>query len=185
VVHLFPNVYKKGSARDFDIPLFVNTEYLIGGPYYSNSYPKAAMFFKMLHDLLDDDVFMDCLHTFVDRWKGKHPTPYDLIFTFEDVSGEYLSWFIKPWLFEYGYVDFELTNFEYKKGLYRASLNKIGHYPAPIDIKIIYKDGGTEVIHKTAKIWKNDNKTYIFEKKSDNKIVAFELLNKLGLDADD
>ncbi|OQX81266.1 MAG: hypothetical protein B6D64_02160 [Bacteroidetes bacterium 4484_276] len=180
----FMEAYKQYIGHDFDVPLFVNTEYLRGQPYYFNSYPKAATFFKMLHDILGDKVFKKSLHAFVDRWNGKHPTPYDLIFTFEDISGEDLSWFIRPWLFEYGYVDFELTNFESKNGSYQVTIEKVGHYPAPIDIKITYDDGSEEAIHKTAKIWKNGNKTYILEKKSDKKIIAVKLIDKLGLDAD-
>jgi len=178
----FMDVYKSFLGHDYDVPLFVNTEYLKKPVYHSNSYPKAAIFFKMLHDLLGEELFMDCLHAFMDRWNGKHPTPYDFIFTFEDVSEKDLSWFIKPWLFEYGYVDFELMEFENKNGQLTATIAKIGHYPAPINLLITYDDGSEEVIHKTAEIWKDGIKSYIFELETEKKVEAVVLMNKLGVD---
>ncbi len=181
----FQENYLQYLGHDFDVPLFVNTEYLVGKPYYSNSYPKAATFFMMLHDLLGDKIFKQSIHAFVDRWNGKHPTPYDLIFTFEDVTGEDLSWFIKPWVFEFGYVDFELKDVKSEKGLLSVTIDKIGSYPAPIDIKIIYTDGSEDIVHKSAGIWKNGNETFVFEKESDKKILSVGLLNKLLLDADE
>jgi aminopeptidase N len=167
------------------MPLFVNSEYLSGEPYYSNSYPKAATFFKMLHDLLGDDVFMDCHHTFIDRWNGKHPTPYDFIFTFEDVSGEDLSWFIKPWVFEYGYVDFEVKSFEKIDDGISVNIEKVGHYPAPIDLLIIYDDGSEDIIHKNAGIWKSGNSSYTFEIKTRKQVKSVNLLDMLGIDAEE
>ncbi len=108
-----------------------------------------------------------------------------MIFTFEDITFEDLSWFIKPWEFEFGYVDFELKNVKSEKGMFSVTIDKIGSYPAPIDIKIIYTDSSEDIVHKSAGIGQLGNNTYIFKKESDKKILAVELLNKLLLDADE
>ena len=34
--------------------------------------------------------------------------PYDFFNTLNDVSGQNLNWLIKPWFFEFGYVDLSI-----------------------------------------------------------------------------
>ena len=46
-----------------------------------------------MKDLLGDDLFRKCLHAYMERWHGKHPTPWDFFYTFDDVSGRDLDWF--------------------------------------------------------------------------------------------
>ncbi len=48
----FQENYIQYLWHDFDVLLFVNTEYLVGQSYYFNSYPKVAAFFMMRYDLL-------------------------------------------------------------------------------------------------------------------------------------
>ena len=174
----FEEVFEKNMGHDYDMPLFTCSEYLVGDVYYFNSYPKAALFFKMLHEYLGNETYLNALQTFVERWKGKHPTPHDFIFTFEDVTGEDLSWFINPWVFEYGYVDFSIEKFSDSE----ITINKIGHYPAPIAVKIKYNDGNTETKFFTAGIWKNGNTTFSVSTKLNKKFSGAKLLNILGLD---
>ena len=33
-------------------------------------------------------MFIKSLHAFVNRWNGKHPTPYDLFYTFNELLKE-------------------------------------------------------------------------------------------------
>ena len=46
------------------------------------------------------------------RWAGKHPTPYDFFFTFNDISGENLDWFWQPWFFGFQYLDLAIMKVE-------------------------------------------------------------------------
>lgn len=174
----FQEIFKDNIGYDCDMPLFASSEYVLGEVYNFNSYPKAAIFFSMLHEYLGDEAFLKALHTFVDRWKGKHPTPHDFIFTFEDIAGESLSWFIKPWIFDYGDADFSIEN----SSATEIVISKNGHYPAPIEVEIRYTDGTSETERFDAGIWKTGNTTFILLSDLDKQIARGTLTNVVGLD---
>ena len=77
------------------------------------------------------------------RWNGKHPAPYDLFFTFERNSGKDIEWLIKPWFFEYGYVDLGIRNILSKKDGYEIEIEKKGILPANFGLKVYYSDNST------------------------------------------
>lgn len=180
----FLKTYKSMIGHDLDMPLFAISEYLKLPVYYTNSYPKAAVFFSILMDYLGEIKFKKCLTAFTERWQGKHPTPYDLFFTFGNVAGEDLSWLIKPWFFEYGYIDFSLGEIKKGKDQTTVRINRLGHYPAPVELKVIYNDNSSELFHKNAGIWKTGNDFYEISFSAKKAVKTLELINCTGLDAD-
>lgn len=131
-----------------DMPLFTNSDYLKNNYGYM-SYSMPGHVYTILHHYLGDDTFKKCYKEFVSRWAKKAPTPYDMFYTFENVSGEDLAWLWKPWFFEFGDADVELGNLE--KG--KLTIKKHGSKPVPVFVTIKYNDGKKEVINKNAKIW--------------------------------
>ncbi len=142
-------------------------------------YQQPGIAYLILKDFLGDDLFGKCLREYMNRWNGKHPIPYDFFFTFDNVSGQDLSWFWKPWFFEQGYPDVSIK--EIKPGN-EIVIEKIGSYPIPVDIKIIYEDYSEEVIHKTAAIWKNGENEYLINGDKSKKIKKTEIMTLLGPD---
>ena len=71
----------------------------------SNEYGKASLGYLAMKDLLGDAMFKKCLQAYIARWHGKHPTPWDFFYTFNDVSGQNLNWFWTDWYFKNSYVD--------------------------------------------------------------------------------
>jgi hypothetical protein len=96
-------------------------------------------------------MFTKAYREYIKRWAEKSPTPYDFIYTMEDVSGEDLSWLWNPWLFNYGNAD---LGFGEMKGD-KITINKIGTRPVPVKIDVFYKDGGTSSAIMNAKVWEN------------------------------
>lgn len=180
----FLDAYKKEAGHHSDVPIFTTSKYLKRPSYSYNSYPKPAGFFLVLKDLLGEDKFNECLHEFMDRWNGKHPTPYDFFFTFYDVSGQNLDWLIKPWFYEFGYVDLAIKYISNKENGHEIVIENKGHFPAPIHLKIIYTDGSIERITETAAVWKDRDNEYHFKKTSSKKVKSIELLDPSLLDAD-
>jgi len=180
----FFKTYKSMIGHDLDLPLFAISEYLKPPVYFTNSYPKAAAFFSILMDYLGENQFKKCLAGFTERWQGKHPTPFDLIFTFENIAGENLSWLIKPWLFEYGYVDFSIGNVKAEKDKLTVLINKTGHYPAPFDVRVCFTDGTSETIHQTVGVWKSGYSSFEMFFPKTKPVKMIELINTTGLDAD-
>ncbi len=167
-----------------DVPIFVASDYLKRPVYYYTSYTKPAVFFLILRDVLGPEIFTRGLREFVNRWEGKHPQPYDLFFSLEDVCKKDLNWLIVPWVFEYGYVDLALGQVTENTGQYEITVENRGIYPAPVDLKIHYRDGKTREIHYTAEIWKTGELDYTLKISAESGIRSISLLNSTLLDAD-
>ncbi|MCK5076074.1 MAG: M1 family metallopeptidase, partial [Calditrichia bacterium] len=180
----FYKSYKRYIGHDFDFPIFATSDYIKPPLYDFNSYVKPAVFFMILHDQLGDKLFKKALQEFITRWHGKHPMPFDLFFTFMDVNGQNLDWLIKPWFFEYGYMDLAVYKIIKEEGKYKVIIEKKGHYPGPVKLKITFDDNSIKIFEKKASIWENGENYYPIQISTDKKIKQVELINKYYLDAD-
>lgn len=180
----FDYLYKNQIGHDLDIPIFARSDILKSPVYYNNAYSKSTTFFLILRDFLGADLFKQTLLEFMNFWNGKHPSPYDLFYFLQEVSGQDIEWLIKPWFFEYGYVDLAVKKVSRHEGQYRIVIEKKGRYPAPIHMKISYTDDSSEIIHKKASVWKDGNRIYTIKKNVSKMIKSVELPEKSYLDAD-
>ncbi|RPH31394.1 MAG: peptidase [Bacteroidales bacterium] len=177
----FVEEYQPDMGTTLDLPIFTNSSVLRRPVYDYLSYPKAALFFLFLKDVLGDEVFNKSIQEFITRWSGKHPLPYDLLNTISNVSGRDINWFIKPWVFEFGYVDMGVEIAE-RNEKYFIKIERLGNYPAPINLKVFYEDGVTEIVHHSAEVWKNRETSFTIEKFIYKKIIKVELLDEHGID---
>ncbi len=139
-----------------DLPLITSTQFMDGSNYGYASYPLPSFVYSMLNHHLGDEVFLNCLQTYIDRWKMKSPTPYDFFYTFEDVSGQDLAWLWKPWFFEFGYPDVEIGGLAGNK----LTVVKTGAKPVPLKIDITYNDDTKKSIVESAKVWADGSDIY-------------------------
>ena len=164
-------------TRHWTVPMMVPT-YTRPNHSWVNSYTIGSYSYYSLYHLLGEDLFDKCMKTYIERWKGKHPTPYDYFFTFNDASGQDLNWFWKSWYFDFGYPD--LSN----QGLKNDQLTIKNEGGRPLAFELIYtlNDGSTyqEVI--SPEVWKTGK---VFTKKVDNasNISSIELKSGNGSDA--
>jgi hypothetical protein len=86
---------RAGRAQPIDIP---SPEYRDFGTFQAMTYTKAAVVFRMLREMVGEDVFRQILRTFYDRHKLAHVTRADFVRAAEDVSGQDLGWFFTQWL---------------------------------------------------------------------------------------
>ena len=63
------------------------------------SYDKPATVLVALRGVLGDSVFQKAYREYVQRWKYKHPYPWDMFDTYENVSGKDLDWFWQEWYY--------------------------------------------------------------------------------------
>jgi len=180
----FYEEYLENAGSLNDLPLFINSDYLKKPIYNIVYYTKTAAFLLVLQDLLGEDIFHNTLREFMTRWQGKHPTPYDLFYTLMKVTEQDLIWLIKTWFFEYGYVDLAIKSVSSDGLQNRIMIKKIGSCPVPIHLKIDYKDGETETIHRNAGVWKDGKKTLIINTSSSKKIKSVEIVNSTLIEAD-
>ena len=134
-----------------DLPLITSSQFMDGSNYGYASYSLPAFFYGTLHHYLGEETFTKAYREYIKRWAEKSPTPYDFIYTMEDVSGQDLAWLFNPWFFNYGNADLALG--EMKDG--NLTVNKIGTRPVPLKVDVFYSDGNTEEIIHSAKVWKD------------------------------
>src|SRR5512133_2905222 len=83
---------------------------------YNLRFLEYTIYFKpcnsllMLETLLGPETFRRCTIEFMKNWNGKHPTPYDMFYSYNRSSGKDLNWFWKTYYFERGYADLAIKS---------------------------------------------------------------------------
>jgi len=136
-----------------DLPLITSTQFLDGSNYGYASYPLPAFIYSMLHQHLGEDLFRLCYRSYIERWAQRSPTPYDFFYTFEDVSGQDLSWLWAPWFFRYGDADVKVADF--KRG--KLTIANQGRRPVPVVVEVLYTDSSRWQRDYSAQIWSEES----------------------------
>ncbi len=113
---------------------------------------KPVVPLMLFADMVGDDNFLHAYQEFILRWKGKHPTPFDLFYTINDVLGENFNWFWNAWYMDFGYPDLGIEYFEDEITVRRMGARAL---PLPVNLTIEYKDGTSATIYKPMDIWKD------------------------------
>ncbi|MFL5383790.1 MAG: M1 family metallopeptidase [Longimicrobiaceae bacterium] len=159
-----------------DLPIVTPGDVLKGAAYGNNAYGKAALGYLAVKDLLGDELFRRSLHAWMERWHGKHPLPWDMFNTFNQVSGRNLDWFWNNWFFSNHYIDLAVASVTRTGGGYAVVLNNVGGMAAPVDLRLRYADGSTETLHQTPAIWQAD------PRRATVRVATGKVLRSLDLD---
>ncbi|RMD99836.1 MAG: peptidase, partial [Bacteroidetes bacterium] len=92
--------YEQSAGTELDLPIMTPTTQLSGLPLFTNSYPKPAMGYLFVKDLLGDELFTKALHHYIETWRGKHPLPLDFFNCMNAGAGRNLNWFWKAWFYD-------------------------------------------------------------------------------------
>jgi aminopeptidase N len=177
-------IYRRGKYENIagtkdEVPMITNSKLITGETYYCNSYGKPGICYWVLRDMLGDERFFKSLHEYMNRWNGKHPTPYDFFNTFNNISGENLDWFWNPWFFDHSYPDLSLKEVKTEKGKLKIVVENKGGLPLPITLEVRLVDGEVIEQHETAEQWKGAGGLLLFQSsvKSDVQSVTLGDLN--------
>ena len=128
--------------------------YPVGTPAFGiASYDKMATNLVALRAVLGDSVFLRAYREYGSRWLNKHPTPYDLWNTFEDVSGRDLDWFWRTWFFETWTLDQALVSARRAGGDVELVIEDRGLAPMPVRLTITRVGGATEELEVPVDVW--------------------------------
>lgn len=168
--------YLDYSGQFDEVPMMYPS-YMIRGEMYGNhAYFRPANAYNMMRDFMGDAAFKKALQEFMKRWNGKHPTPYDFFFTFDDASDDELAWFYQPWFFEHGYPDVGIDTAYIKDDMLKISVIKEGELPIPVAVTVKFKDGSVKRAYRSATAWKNEeDETIWIEMETDKKPASIEL----------
>ena len=168
--------YMVVMGKEDDVPLMIPSKFVKSTPLTATIYGKAFFAYTVLENILGEKLFKKALKEFITRWNGKHPLPYDFFFTFNNVAGEDLSWFWNPWFYDFGYCDLGLA--KNNDGDFVVKL--IGNQPVPVEVKISYDDGKSEIVKENTKIWEDGKKEFVLKINDRKSISSIELItNKI------
>lgn len=138
-----------------EIPAITPADSLRGVVAGDNAYGKASNAYLALRNLLGDEAFKAGLHAFMDRWQGKHPLPWDMFNTFNDVTGQDLNWFWHNWFYTDGYVDLALTGVNQTADGWTVDVNNTGGFAIPFTVVATYADGTTQAVEQGVATWQD------------------------------
>ncbi|GAB3948114.1 M1 family metallopeptidase [Spirosoma harenae] len=171
-------------SADQDLPIITPAELLSGAALGNNEYGKAALGYLALKDLLGEAGFKKSLHEFMNRWHGKHPTPWDMFFSFNSGSGKDLNWFWNNWFFSNNYIDLAIQKVEPSTSQCTITLQNIGGFVAPVNVLVTFIDGTKETFHQTPAIWQANQKQTTIKLPIKKKIQSIQLDGDVFMDAD-
>jgi hypothetical protein len=122
------------------------------------SYYKPATVLVALRGVLGAEVFNKAYKEYIRRWAYKHPTPYDLFHTFEDVSGQDLSWFWRGWFFETWKLDQAIDTVTAAGDSLNVVITNKGKAPMPVRLSISRINGRVEHLTFPANVWLQEDR---------------------------
>jgi hypothetical protein len=138
-----------------EIPAIYPADALRGPSGSENAYGKASMAYLALKYLLGDDAFKTGLHTFIERWQGKHPLPWDMFNTFDAATGQDLTWFWQNWFYSDHYTDLGITGVNQTADGWAVDIANTGGFAIPFAVVATYADGTTEAVPGGVALWKD------------------------------
>ncbi|NLR77562.1 M1 family metallopeptidase [Chitinophaga eiseniae] len=167
-----PYNYVAGKAAD--LPIITPSNQLTEA-YVTNSYPKPALGYLYVKDMLGDSLFLKALHYYIEQWHGKHPQPYDFFNCMNTGAGRNMNWFWKSWFFDNGYPDLAIGKVLQKGKQGVVEIVSKGTKPVPVDVTVLLEDNSTLKLHRSIACWEKGNKTVSLTFSSPKKIKKVTL----------
>ena len=175
----------RDPSAEQDLPIITPANVLSGAAMGNNEYGKAALGYLALKELLGDVIFRKSLHEFMNRWHGKHPTPWDMFYSFSNASGKDLNWFWNNWFFSNNYIDFAIQNVTTSASKCTVTIQNIGGYVAPVNVVLQFTDGTTETFHQTPTLWQTNQSRATVSLPVTKKVQSVRLEGGIFMDADE
>ena len=131
------------------------SDYHYPGGFGVASYPKPAAMLVSLRGVLGEETFLEAYRTYLDRWKYKHPYPWDFFNTFEDVSGRDLDWFWRSWYYETWILDQAVAGVSSNAGESTITIADFGEVPMPAEVQITLENGTNVTRNIEVETWLN------------------------------
>jgi len=144
----------KSAGTEQDLPIITLTPQLIGAARYADKDMKPALGFYYIREMLGEEKFNQALRYFIEKWAGKHPTPYDFFQCMNTGAGQDLNWFWDNWFFHKYVPDLAISKVDNAK----ITIQRKGEGMVPIHLTVKYANGETKHITKTIACWAHGNR---------------------------
>jgi len=166
-----------------DQPIIAMSTQVSGPGYGNNAYGKPSLAYLALKDMLGDELFGKALRTYMERWNGKHPIPWDFFFSINEGCGQDLNWFWNNWFFSNNYIDLAIERVTVKGNAYSVLVRNVGGFAVPFDVKIVYSDGKEQVTHISPAVWKSGEGLVTVDLKASQAVRSIVLDGGIFMDA--
>jgi hypothetical protein len=152
--------YENKAGNEAELPPMILSYSYLTSSSRTGFYDRPSVAYYELMNLLGKNKFKEAMLVYINRWKSKHPIPLDFFNTINAVAEQDLSWFWKPWFYEFGYPDLAIKSVESGNEGIIVLVEKIGNIPTRVKLTILYNDETTEIIEKPASVWSKLNNEY-------------------------
>jgi len=127
-------------------PLTTHADHFNTNVAYSvAAYSKGCVFMEQLGYIIGAPVRDKLLLEYYKQWAFKHPNSADLVRLAENESGMQLDWYKEYWCNTTKTIDYAIDSLWEEGGESKIRLKRIGQMPMPVDVKLTFKDGRTEL----------------------------------------
>ena len=168
--------YLNIAGSDLEGPMMRWSDFHYPGPAFGTaSYAKPASVMIALKGVLGEEVFTEAYHQLIEKWAWKHPYPWDIFSTFEDVSGEDLSWFWRSWYYETWVLDHAITDVIVNGNRFTVQIEDKGNVVMPVHLHILFEDGSAAEVTLDIHDWMNGQRTTSFTMSNDSPVIAVQI----------
>ncbi len=148
-----------------------------------NFYVKGPVAMEALKRVVGADNFKSWLREFMLTWQGRHCTPYDFFYFFNNKSDSDLGWFWKPWFFQSGYADVGIGSVKASGGSMSVTVTNPGLLPVPVCLELTYHDGSSEMRYVKIEEWAGQPSDLTLQIKPQKPVAAVRIRSDYFFDA--
>lgn len=121
------------------------------GGGYGHVYYKTATMLYNLQYVLGDELFLDAMKYYFNKWSFAHPYPEDFRESIIEYTKVDLNWFFDQWLETKKSIDYKITSITNTDNLdensYNITFKRKGRMQMPLDFQVTDKAGNTYDFH--------------------------------------
>ncbi len=130
--------YRMAARSNNDQPLNLKAEKFSFTNYGFIVYMKSALIFEHLKNYLGEEVFDQCMKSYFEKWKFKHPSPVDLKNVFEETTKRNLDWFFDDLINTKGKIDYRFSSIKkIDDETYTIKIKNAGNISSPVAVSAI------------------------------------------------
>ena len=168
--------YLRGTEAGYEEEIMKPADKISNDAAYGvAAYWKPATVLVALRTILGRETFEKAFREYGQRWLGKHPTPWDFWNTFDDVTGQDLSWFWKEWFYETWKLDQALDTVREEGDSVAIVLENRGRIIMPVPLAITREGGAVERVQVPVNVWFGGERRYTLYVAAKPKVTKVEL----------
>lgn len=106
---------------------------------YGHVYYKTAAMLLSLQNILGDTLFLNTMHSYIEKYRFAHPYPEDFRLHVIRYTKRDLNWFFDQWIESTEVLDYSVKSVKRKRGVndtYTITIRRKGDMEMPLDLKV-------------------------------------------------